>query len=1520
MASLTSEDLPPPPPPAFNSIDLPPPPPPSSNDDNNNNNDRKAIARSHSGAFTSLEGWFETKSTSMFKKRDKCYVVLVDKNVSIYSSDKDKKPKKVFSFETGEIDVVDNEKNSKGFSLTIVDKGKKKDQITLFGESQEYIEKWSSGILKNNTQINFEKRRASLNRVQNQGQLFDEIWAADDDEENGGTNEKQDVKAKKVSAIAPPEHEGYLMKQGGTFKSWKNRYMVLSHFCLSYYATEDHYKNGKKPKGNIRVNDECNIHRREKKNLKTHPFGFILSASEGQTKKRRDYQMCSETIDINGVWIAKLRATVNLAKKLKKEGEAQIRTRISIEEQQGEGGNHGNNEQLNTIQEGTDGQGGGKAGNNTMAKTSSAHELQMDHQNDEYYLLKQRIKKAEKVPWNRRAKSALNFGRQFSNKKASLCQVELSFKLENLFVIKNGGASGKNLSILQQGSNVAGSDTVHSVYLVISRSPEIPNMYLSNEQANHAEMIKYKEIFKSDEVHDSRNPEFTTSFLVDVPVNGDRALRADVYISHPAHGKDIEFGSAIFSMSEILQETTREMSVRIKSPLTNNTILHVRYEEGHNTYEPKIAECWGLMASTYIYRGEPETRTRVLCREECWETATTFQIPLLYLKLRLSELVSDMAGVKHITQKKLRKIGRKEEEFNVERRTLTTQLDNIKGKDERSMLLGKLAELELRKKHHRDRHNTLTSGGMELEHMKQINKVVKLFSTCVDLLKRLYASIPKNAYQRKCINLTFKPSKDKKKASLQMCPLNLHAQLYFVSKMEKDMTGGQNKRESRSRDSMVIHLNQDDDEGDAITELKDVLKEEEHDGGENRFFTFKTTPDTLGTTAYDFVTFGAAAAHCMKFKKGGLYSKKKKLMKLRGFNTNSVYTSKYSDNSNKIEEEEESLRVAQDDGNTKKKLLVDVNLIHWFYKGEDEQEYGPYDSSTMGQWYAAKQLPPELMIRKGLNEVPEALRNDDLNEDYLKLIDHFEVNKEFAMLKGYGGGDDGVNESTRNSLPKTDSVFNHDNVFADIGKMSDDEDDSEEEEEEAGDMDEAEKQIKAMNLAIDITKREDFCICQALSALVLSFSIKLELMQNADAHYFYRQLEKVGYLFACECLVSTHKPEQGMLEDYMIGMRYLQNVKFRLNNEKAAMNDETAWKQKELLTSLRSTLASMPDSTSDEYAKKQQLANDIIDNLKHSSAETLQKTWFYMDNNGAEQGPFSTSEMRGWYPTYVEDGTQVRRIDEAANNYIAVAERFPNGNPFPEPSMAAVRVGKGLRCVMMERIGQDLVVTLTVPSDLFTSLPNPLQNGGLIDVYPLLFQQGINEFQSIAILKRSDDCRIQNIINRQSLDDLIVYKNLLKEHKDELGYTSEDVDAHEHGIEILQEAVQKEAKNPFRKHYEILASSECCVRMMKGGRGTNCKSAKDRTSMSVTLEQSRLTYYNHIKAHVPIRDTPTTKSLRSEDKSVLWMANGQRKHGIRIQNAKKNVGKMKFAFNDFQRKRLQKMYRPPRVTMGAIES
>ena len=74
-----------------------------------------------------------------------------------------------------------------------------------------------------------------------------------------------------------------------------------------------------------------------------------------------------------------------------------------------------------------------------------------------------------------------------------------------------------------------------------------------------------------------------------------------------------------------------------------------------------------------------------------------------------------MTGVKNITQKKLSKSHRKEEEFNLERMTLSAQLENTADVNQKNVLRGKLADLEIRKKGYRERHNTLLSGGMELD-------------------------------------------------------------------------------------------------------------------------------------------------------------------------------------------------------------------------------------------------------------------------------------------------------------------------------------------------------------------------------------------------------------------------------------------------------------------------------------------------------------------------------------------------------------------------------------------------------------------------------------------------------------------------------------------------------------------------------------------------------------------------------------------------------------------------------------
>eukprot|EP00602_Paraphysomonas_sp_CaronLab_P005236 CAMPEP_0185037556 /NCGR_PEP_ID=MMETSP1103-20130426/32166_1 /TAXON_ID=36769 /ORGANISM="Paraphysomonas bandaiensis, Strain Caron Lab Isolate" /LENGTH=1347 /DNA_ID=CAMNT_0027575597 /DNA_START=770 /DNA_END=4813 /DNA_ORIENTATION=- len=106
------------------------------------------------------------------------------------------------------------------------------------------------------------------------------------------------------------------------------------------------------------------------------------------------------------------------------------------------------------------------------------------------------------------------------------------------------------------------------------------------------------------------------------------------------------------------------------------------------------------------------------------------------------------------------------------------------------------------------------------------------------------------------------------------------------------------------------------------------------------------------------------------------------------------------------------------------------------------------------------------------------------------------------------------------------------------------------------------------------------------------------------------------------------------------------------------------------------------------------------------------------------------------------------------------------------------------------------------------------------------------------------------------------------------------------------------------KPYQILTCAAKLTRALDGVRLTSCKSAKDRTGMSVTLEEASL-----------VRDVYGLSSTETKDLLDIL-----RVHGVRLENAKKNVGKARFAFNSIQRRFLPQVYAPPLSVIGNVSS
>uniref|UniRef100_A0A2K6TIA2 phosphatidylinositol-3,4-bisphosphate 4-phosphatase n=1 Tax=Saimiri boliviensis boliviensis TaxID=39432 RepID=A0A2K6TIA2_SAIBB len=150
------------------------------------------------------------------------------------------------------------------------------------------------------------------------------------------------------------------------------------------------------------------------------------------------------------------------------------------------------------------------------------------------------------------------------------------------------------------------------------------------------------------------------------------------------------------------------------------------------------------------------------------------------------------------------------------------------------------------------------------------------------------------------------------------------------------------------------------------------------------------------------------------------------------------------------------------------------------------------------------------------------------------------------------------------------------------------------------------------------------------------------------------------------------------------------------------------------------------------------------------------------------------------------------------------------------------------------------VVEVRLPGRMFESLPPQIKEGQLLHVYPVLFNVGINEQQTLA--ERFGDVSLQESINQENFELLQEYYKIFVEKMppDYISHFQEQND-----LKGLLENLHQNIQSKKRKNVEIMWLAATICRKLNGIRFTCCKSAKDRTSMSVTLEQCSILRDEH---------------------------------------------------------------------------
>ncbi|XP_026671555.1 type II inositol 3,4-bisphosphate 4-phosphatase isoform X3 [Ceratina calcarata] len=219
-----------------------------------------------------------------------------------------------------------------------------------------------------------------------------------------------------------------------------------------------------------------------------------------------------------------------------------------------------------------------------------------------------------------------------------------------------------------------------------------------------------------------------------------------------------------------------------------------------------------------------------------------------------------------------------------------------------------------------------------------------------------------------------------------------------------------------------------------------------------------------------------------------------------------------------------------------------------------------------------------------------------------------------------------------------------------------------------------------------------------------------------------------------------------------------------------------------------------------------------------------------------------------------------------------------------------------------------LTVILPVPDAIYSLLPLVPSSRQTIsfNVTPVFFNVGINEMASLAeSLGTTKPQEKSNLDNFERLNEY--YLRFKKLNLPTETSSTRPVGARSplgQSLAELMVNLKTSVQAKVSKNVEILQLSSQICRRMRGLRFTSCKSAKDRTAMSITLEQVNiLTAEYHLAEHEYVK---ALDCMRSE--------------GCRRENTWKNIGIRKYAFNSLQILTFPKLYRPPTGTYGSAQT